>query len=136
MIYLDTSAAVKLIRREPESRSLTEWINASDKGLVSSALLEIELVRAARRFGESTFVGSAFALLDRVACHEIDNDVRRAAAAFTDPLLRSLDAIHLATARDAFDGVVTDFCCYDRRLADAARDVGLSVAAPRDSLRR
>jgi len=130
MIYLDTSAAVKLIRREPESRILTEWINSSDKRLVSSALLEIELVRAARRLTDAGSVQSAFALLERVARHDIDTGVRRAAAAFTDPLLRSLDAIHLATAHDAFAGIVTDFCCYDRRLADAARAIGLTVVAP------
>lgn len=56
--------------------------------------------------------------------------VRTAAAAYTDPVLRSLDAIHLATAHSVFGSRLTAFITYDKRLLTAAEQVGLPVASP------
>ncbi|MFC9897852.1 type II toxin-antitoxin system VapC family toxin [Nocardia sp. NPDC127579] len=99
MIYLDTAALVKMIRREPESDALFEWIEAQ-RGtmMVSSALAEVELPRALRRT-EPDLLAAAPATLRRIALYEIDELVRSTAAAYSDPHLRSLDAIHFATAK-------------------------------------
>ena len=59
----------------------------------------------------------------------VDDDVRRLAATVGSPSLRSLDAIHLATALSLGDDLGA-FCCYDRRLASEAEAVGLAVLAP------
>jgi hypothetical protein len=132
VIYLDTSALVKLARIEPESAELVTWL-ASDRSspLVASALVDVELPRALRR-SQPAALGGAAAVLARLYRVEIDAAVRATAAAYTDPLLRSLDAIHLATAEtlQAAAGGLTAFVAYDRRLAEAASSLGLPVAAP------
>jgi predicted nucleic acid-binding protein len=71
-------------------------------------------------------------VLRRITRLEIDPDIRRTAAAYQDPLLRSLDAIHLATAQVVAEstGADLDFLTYDKRLIAAARDVGIHVEHP------
>jgi uncharacterized protein len=131
MLYLDTSALVKLIRREPESDALADWLDArAPAPWVASALIEVELVRALRRIDSAQLVGAP-ALIGRVARYDVDAVVRAAAAAYPDPTLRSLDAIHLATAQAIFGARLDAFVTYDQRLGDAARASGLTVAAPR-----
>src|SRR5947209_6014542 len=113
MIYLDTAALIKVVRREQESDDLIDWLNArGDRLLVSSALTEIELVRALRR-AEPALLSRVPGLLARIAIHEIDPVVRATAAAYTDPMLRSLDAIHLATAHAGIGDQLTAFVTYD-----------------------
>jgi predicted nucleic acid-binding protein len=130
MLYLDTSALVKLIRREPESDDLADWLDARPPSpWVSSTLVEFELPRALRRT-DPVLVARVPAILARLARYEIDDVVRAAAAAFPDPELRSLDAIHLATASVVFGDRLTAFVTYDRRLRDAADLMGLPVTAP------
>ena len=130
MIYLDTSALVKLIRREPESHALADWLDARPSTLwVSSTLIEVELPRALRRTGPA-LLADVPATVARVARYEIDDMVRAAAAALTDPTLRSLDAIHLATARGVFGNQLTAFVTYDPRLLASAAATGLTVASP------
>lgn len=130
MIYLDTAALVKLVRREPESDALVEWLDERDgQLLVTSALAEVELPRALRRT-EPGLVAEVPALLERLARHEIDATVRATAAAYDVPELRSLDAIHLATAQVASGARLTAFVTYDRRMPDAAAARGLPVAHP------
>ena len=130
MIYLDTSALVKLVRREPESDTLADWLDARPSTLwVSSTLIEVELPRALRRT-DPLLLADVPATVARVARYEIDEMVRAAAAALTDPNLRSLDAIHLATARGVFGGQLTAFVTYDRRLLASAAAAGLNVASP------
>lgn len=130
MLYLDTSALVKLIRREPESDALADWLDAhGSTPWVSSTLVEVELPRALRRV-DPTRLTDVPALVARVARYEVDDVVRAAAAAFPDPTVRSLDAIHLATAHAVFGSRLTAFVGYDRRLLDAAGAVGLPTAAP------
>jgi uncharacterized protein len=130
MLYLDSSALVKLIRREPESDALADWLDARrSTPWVSSTLVEVELPRALRRTDDS-LLAHVPATIARLARYEIDDVVRAAAAAFPDPELRSLDAIHLATATAIFAGKLTAFVCYDQRLLIAAAAEGLPTQSP------
>jgi uncharacterized protein len=132
VIYLDTAAVVKLIRVEPESAALVQWLNQqSVQPLVASALIEIELPRALRR-SQPEVLGMAAAVLRRLHRIEIDAAVRATAAAYVEPTLRALDAIHLATAEFliASGKPITAFVTYDKRLSEAALRVGLPVTAP------
>lgn len=130
MLYLDTSALVKLIRREPESGDLAEWLDSQvPSPWVSSTLVEVELPRALRRT-DPALTAHVPTMIARLARYEIDDVVRAAAAAYPDPELRSLDAIHLATASAVFGDRLTAFVTYDWRLRDAAAVVGLPVAMP------
>jgi predicted nucleic acid-binding protein len=133
VIYLDSAAVIKLIRPEEHSAELISWLNAhNDVPLVSSALVEVEVPRALRRHAPHALIGVP-AALGRLYRLEIDTTVRATAAAFTEPILRSLDAIHLATAQlvtSESGTTLLAFVTYDRRLLDAAKAVGLPTASP------
>jgi predicted nucleic acid-binding protein len=130
MIYVDTAALVKLICREAESDALVDWIaEHADELLVSSAIAEVELPRAVRRV-EPALLANVPGLLGRIAIYEIDDVVRTTAAAYAEPSLRSLDAIHLATADAVLGEDLTAFVSYDRRLLATAERLGLPTAAP------
>lgn len=131
MIYLDTSALVKLIRVEPESETLADWLDERvETPWITSALAEVELPRAIIRAGIAGGLSAVPALLARLDRFEIDTVVRSTAAAYADAALRSLDAIHLATAQVADAVAPLTFVAYDERLANAARALGLTTAAP------
>lgn len=130
MIYLDTAALVKLCRREPETDALADWLDDRERvPRVSSALVEIELPRALLRLdpGLQSAVPEVLATISR---YEIDELVRSKAASYPTPQLRSLDAIHLATAQAVFGRQITAFVTYDRRLHDTAEAEGLPATAP------
>jgi len=130
MIYLDTSALVKLVRREPESDALADWLDSQGSiPWVCSTLVEVELPRALRQ-SDASLIADVPAMLARVSRYEIDPVVRAAAGACPDPDLRSLDAIHLATAKGVFGDSLTAFVAYDDRLLAAAMDQGLAVVQP------
>jgi predicted nucleic acid-binding protein len=130
MVYLDTAALVKLVRREVASDALVDWIgDHPDELLVSSTLAEVELPRALRRT-EPALLAAVPALLGRIAVYEIDDLVRATAAAYDDPLIRSLDAIHLATADAVLGDDLTAFISYDHRLLAAATALGLPTTSP------
>ncbi|PVZ11044.1 type II toxin-antitoxin system VapC family toxin [Actinomycetospora cinnamomea] len=130
MIYLDTAALVKLVRREPESDALAGWLDErTDVPWVTSVLAEVELGRALRRT-EPDLLSAVPAVLARLYRCEIDASVRTTAAAFTDPTLRTLDAIHLATALVVPGEELTAFLTYDQRLLAAARERGVPTQAP------
>jgi len=130
MIYLDTAALVKLVRREVASDALVDWLaSRQDEVLVCSALAEVELPRALRRT-EPALLAAVPGLLARLAVYEMDDLVRTTAAAYEDPVIRSLDAIHLATADAILAEDLTAFVTYDRRLREAAEGIGLSTASP------
>lgn len=129
MLYLDTSALVKLVRREPESAALAEWLAGRESELVSSVLVEVELPRAIRRTGP-TRLAAVPPLLDRLALAEIDDVVRATAASYDVAGLRSLDAIHLATAEAVFGPILAAVVSYDLRLLEAVEGRGLPVAHP------
>jgi predicted nucleic acid-binding protein len=130
MIYLDTSATVKLVAAEEESAALIDWLNAHpDESLVTSAVGHIELIRAAARTGPK-----AAALARNVASTTdtlvLTDAIASAAAMIPPPELRALDAIHLATAH-IHRKSLTAFCAYDRRLLEAAESQGLPTVSPR-----
>ena len=130
MIYLDTAALVKLARREESSDELADWLDEQDDHLlVSSALAEVELPRALRR-SEPTLLTAAPVVLSRIGVCDVDAAVRSAAAAYDDPSLRPLDAIHLATAELVIGDDLSAFVTYDRRLLGAAAAIGLPIASP------
>ena len=126
MLYLDSSAIVKLIAREPETAALVEVVRA-DPDVVSSELAVTEVVRAVARVGGGTT--RAASVLECIALVPLDGAILRDAATLKPRSLRTLDAIHLATAlslgRD-LDVVVT----YDQRLSTAAARAGLAVSSP------
>jgi predicted nucleic acid-binding protein len=131
VIYLDTSALVKLIRIEGESAALSDWLDErTESRWVTSALTEVELPRALRAACPEGLpaVPSVLMRLDRF---EIDHVIRSTAAAYPNPGLRSLDAIHLATAQIAASiAPLTALISYDTRLSEAAAALGLPVSAP------
>lgn len=129
MIYLDTAALVKLVRREAASDDLVDWLAEHHELLVSSALVEVELPRAIRRT-EPELLAGVPGVLGRLAVYDVDEVVRAAAAAYADPVLRSLDAIHLATADAVLGDDLAAFVTYDRRLADSAAALGMPVESP------
>lgn len=132
MIYLDTSALVKLIQQEQESEALADWLDErSELRWITSVLTEVELPRALIRAGQFDGIAAVPALLGRLDRFEIDQVVRDTAAAYQDPLLRSLDALHLATASIASSvATLTAVVTYDTRLAESADTLGLTIAAP------
>ncbi|WP_433165777.1 type II toxin-antitoxin system VapC family toxin [Kribbella sp. CA-247076] len=130
MIYLDTAALVKLVRREAASDELVDWLNEQvNRILVSSSLVEVELPRALRR-SEPSLLAAVPSILARVSVYDVDETVRTTAAAYQDPLIRSLDAIHLATADAVLGDDLTAFVTYDRRLLATAEAIGLPTASP------
>ncbi|HUH69818.1 MAG TPA: PIN domain-containing protein [Mycobacterium sp.] len=92
-----TSALVKLIRREPESDDLAEWLDAQPCSVRVVHPVKVELVRALRRT-EPALIAYVPAVIARLKRYEIAEVVRAAAAAYPDPELRWIDAIHLAAA--------------------------------------
>ena len=133
MIYLDTCVVAKLARRERETEELFDWLDRhGDESLVSSVLLEVELERALRRV-EPAALSRIPRLLSGISRVEITATIRATAGAYQDPLLRSLDAIHLATAQTVAESAekeLSAFLTYDKRLIAAARGVGMHVEHP------
>lgn len=131
MIYLDTSALVKLIRIEPESDALAGWLDERPEiPWIASVLTEIELPRAIRAVAPAGLpaVPGVLARLDRF---EITPTIRATAAAYTDPALRSSDAIHLATAAAAGSvEPLTALVTYDGRLRQSAEAAGIRATSP------
>jgi uncharacterized protein len=129
-LYLDSSALVKLVQREPETVALRRFLqqHRADER-VTSALARVEVVRSVLAGGPRA-VAHARRQLARVYQVAIEVDLLdRAALLAPGSLLRSLDAIHLATAQmlgSELRAVVT----YDQRLAGAAGTLGMAVVAP------
>ena len=129
MIYLDSSALMKLVRREDETTALRDWLNHyPEQAVVTSELGRVEVLRAARRLGGQA-LAEARAVVGDVDLVPLDRAVRDVACDIGDPLLPTLDALHLASALLVSD-VMTAFIAYDHRLVDAAKDAGLVVATP------
>jgi uncharacterized protein len=126
LIYVDTSAFLKTVWHEKESPALAEFLR--DRPTVSSALLTVETRRSTLR-EDPALLPRADLLLEDVTQIELSAAVLESASRLPDPYLRTLDAIHLATAlliRDDIETVLT----YDARLRDAAEAHGLPTAAP------
>lgn len=132
MIYLDSSALLKLIRVGDESGALGEWLSARpDEPGATSELGRVEVIRAARRIGERVST-EARAVIGDVDLVPLNRAVQDLACDIADPGLRTLDALHLASAV-LLGGELTAFVTYDHRLASAARTAGLVVTVPGQS---
>ncbi len=131
MIYLDSSAIVKMIRPEAESRDLVEWLNRRNEPAVTSVLAEVEVPRALRR-SSPAHLAAMPAVLARISRIEMDAAVRATAGAYVTDALRSLDAVHLATAEVlvAAGKTVSAFVTYDTRQAGAVEPTGIRVEIP------
>ena len=133
LFYADASALVKLVRDEPESEALREFL--ADADIVSSELVLTEVPRAIRRAAAldprltlDVLMHRAGEALDAVGLLPLDRALLLAAGAFAEPALRALDAIHVAAAVDV--SPVDAFVSYDERQAAAARLAGLRTMAP------
>ncbi|MGW0518154.1 type II toxin-antitoxin system VapC family toxin [Crossiella sp. NPDC003009] len=127
MIYLDSCALIKLILPEPLSEDLFTYLDSRTEPLVSSELAVVEVHRALTRVEAGDDARTlADEILDNITQLPLA-PVVRAAAALPDRYLRSLDALHLATALRV---PTTRFVSYDRRLNEAAAKAGLTVRAP------
>lgn len=125
--YLDSSALAKLVIGEPESHDLRVFLKSAGL-MVTSAISETELRRAALRVSKSA-VDAAPRVLSVVAQMEVSREILSAAARVQPAQLRTLDAIHLATALELLPEIDT-FVTYDNKLADAAESAGMNVAQP------
>jgi predicted nucleic acid-binding protein len=129
VIYLDSSALLKLLHEEPESAALADWLSArADMPVVSSELAKVEVLRACRRVNAET-LPEARNLLTKLDLVPLTSVVIDDAADVGEVLLRSLDAIHLASAMSLRADLST-FIAYDHRLGDAASAVDLQLHAP------
>ena len=128
-VYLDSSAFVKLFLPEPDSAALTRYL-APRALRVSAMLLRTEVLRAAVRATLSPQrMLLVRALLDGIVLIGADVTLSDEAGITRPPELRSLDAIHLASARTLgrkLEALVT----YDQRLAGAAAWYGVPVVSP------
>ena len=127
MVYLDTSALVKLVLAEPESPSLFTWLKDRPER-ISSWLAAVELQRAVNRVAPRR-LPRARRVLDHIALLDIDQEILDTAARLEPRELRSLDALHLASAVAIQDHLQT-FVAYDERLLKAARAIRLPTASP------
>lgn len=126
MIYLDSSAIVKLVRVEIGTDALRGWIAGNPQPMVSSALARTEASRALVRNSPAA-LPHLRVLLALIHQLPVTDAVLDAAAAMPEPALRSLDAIHLASAMEVSPSW---FVAYDKRLIEAARCRGLPVLSP------
>ena len=126
-VYLDSSAIVKLVVREPETEALLAFLEPWHVR-VTSALARVEVVRAVRRHGRSA-TSRATAMLDALSQLALDDALLDSAAAIHAKQLRSLDAIHLASAQQ-LEGELDVLVSYDERMLAAARALDLPVSVP------
>ena len=137
MIYLDSSAILKLLRRENESDALIAHLDAHpQQELLTSALATVEVARALTAVGAADMAARAVRRSDRIEIADVVVPALAMVAPVLDlartlppAVLRSLDAIHVATAMlagAALDHLIT----YDKRMAVAAQAAGLQAVSP------
>jgi uncharacterized protein len=125
--YVDSSAIVKLAVREPQSDALRNYLRRR-RALISSALARTEVMRALLPGGEPALAAGR-RVLDRVDLVRVNDRVLNWAGTLLPLELRSLDAIHLATAK-RLGADLSDIVTYDEKMAVAARSVGCRVSSP------
>ena len=126
--YLDSSAIVKLAVREPESLALRRYLRRRQP-VVSSALARTEVLRALLAAGDEA-VARGRSVLQRLDLVRVNDRVLNAAGVLSPAELRSLDAIHLATAQQ-LGGELGALVTYDDSMATAAKRLGLRIVQPR-----
>lgn len=125
--YLDSSAIVKLAVEEPESHALRTYLRRRNP-LVSSALARTEVLRVLLLEGEAG-VARGRAVLGRIDLIRINDRILNAAGALLPPELRSVDAIHLASAQ-LLGGDLGQLVTYDDRMLATARELGITTVSP------
>lgn len=128
MIYLDTSALLKLVREEEHSDAFRGYLAQRPDPAVSSVLVALETRRAVQR-NTPELLPRADLVLGRVNLVGLNDAVVESAGRLPDPGLRSLDAIHVATALLLGDEVSV-LVAYDKRMLAAAEAYGLPIASP------
>jgi uncharacterized protein len=129
MIYLDSSAVVKLVHAEAESPALRAWLDErAETGWISSVLAEAESFRALARYAPEAVI-RLHPVLDQIDLIDMNPRVRILTQTVRPVTVRSLDAIHLGTAL-TIRGALTSFVTYDKRLLDAATAAGLPADSP------
>jgi uncharacterized protein len=126
--YLDSSAIVKLVIEEPESMVLRRYLRRR-RPLISSALARTEVLRALLLEGAEGLARGR-AVLDRLDLVRLNDRLLNAAGTMSPIDLRSLDALHLATAQ-SLGSDLSQMVTYDEKMIDAARDVGVRTASPK-----
>jgi len=132
--YVDTSAFVKLVRDEEHTSAFRTWVRereAADEALVSSDLLRTEAIRVARRVDDDTVLERTLGLIDSIFLIRLVPERYDAAGHLGPPLMRTLDALHLAAAVE-LGGDLAGIVTYDSRLLDSAASVGLTTVSPGD----
>jgi predicted nucleic acid-binding protein len=134
ILYVDTSALLKLLVREAEStaieRELVQWAN-----LATSIVTEVEMPRALARAREdrpdAVIDGSLIlqSVLASAAIIELGDGIVAAARDVTPVHVGALDAIHIASAL-SLDNELAGVATYDSRMADALVRAGVTVVAP------
>ena len=127
MLYLDSSALVKLVVSEPETAALRRYLRTRSAP-VTSALSVAEVLRAALR-RDAEHVGTATRVLARVDRIARDRQFVESAGTLLPEDKRTLDALHIATALELGDGLEA-VVAHDRRLLDAAIAHRLPTASP------
>ncbi len=128
VVYVDTSAVAKLLVVEAETAALRRWL-ASRPRRASSAVIQTELMRLARRAGQPRLAGVARRLWTRLDLIAVDAEVLERAGTLDPTEMRTLDAIHLATAlgiKRELGAVLT----YDHRMLAAAALLGIPTVSP------
>jgi predicted nucleic acid-binding protein len=125
--YVDSSAIVKLAVAEPESAALRQYLSRR-RPLVSSTLAQTEVARALMPSGPEAVARGEF-VLRRIQLLRVNDRVLTEAGQITPTELRSLDAIHLASARQ-LGASVRQIVTYDERMAEAAKACGWAVSSP------
>jgi predicted nucleic acid-binding protein len=128
MLYLDSSALLKLVIDEKESRALLSFLKRAPAERVSCTLVRTEVLRATRRHGAAA-LERARGLLQTLQLVQL-GDTLLDAAGMLDPVkMRSLDAIHLAAAA-LIAPELTALVTYDTRMAEGAALLGFPVVSP------
>lgn len=126
LAYLDASAIVKLVVSEAESGALHRWFVEAER-LATSRVGLVETVRATSRMPVDRDHRSN--VLANLEVLELTAEIADRAGDIQPAALRTLDAVHLASAI-ALGTEVDAFVTYDDRLASAARAIGLPVIQP------
>jgi predicted nucleic acid-binding protein len=126
--FLDSSALVKLMVQEVETSALEADL-ATREGAIASALVIVECRRAVRRSGNRRLLQRLAEVLDAIYLVDISAPLLEEASRIRPISVRSLDAIHIATALSIEDAAL-ELITYDERMADAARANGIRVSQP------
>ena len=124
--YFDSSAIVKLGNLEAESMALIDFLEDGNILAATSVIADVEVRRSLERLSDRG--ADRFEHLQGFFLIDLSRDIRNRSVTLRPSTLRSMDAIHLATALDIAGDL--DFITYDDRLAVAAREHGLRVIQP------